>query len=266
MRIFPGPPAQKFFPGSFHCRCFGSEPASIGSSFVAPKNLERVRVEEPRKPMFKDPSILFALFGLSVALLVDASGASPQVSAKNSAQAAAAPSGFLATIASIPEWALRLELALRAQGASIDERKAKRALLPDVIAIQTRLSNLQSSNKKVVDELAKTNADPSIVKSTLGDIRQDIKALTNSFNSIRGKIQPLSISNLVDFEQTAEEAIGEKGLEVQSMLEVLGYADPARVNGSDTTHVDLKERSKRLKDLLKSAQDAFGSLHRELNR
>jgi hypothetical protein len=172
---------------------------------------------------------------------------------------------FLAVIASIPEWASKLDMALEKQGASIDGRKARQKLIPDVTAIQKDLSDLEDLHKQLIDELNRSSADKNAVENILVEIAFSIKSMSMSFKNIRSQIQTLSIPKLVDLERAAEDAIAAKGREVESMREALGYPTP-KPFGSDPSHVDLKARSNELKDLLRTAQNAFIKLHQTLEK
>jgi hypothetical protein len=172
---------------------------------------------------------------------------------------------FLQGLSNIQEWATKLEAALRKQGDEIDRNKAKAQLLPKVVAIQKSLSDLEEFNRRVTDDVGtdSKSLNPDKLHNDLTDLSTNLSVLKQHFRDMREEVHVISVPEITDVERLGEEFVGTRDAVVRVTLRALGVSS---AEGKEIDYVDLKERSAHISDLLHKAQDAFGELHRYLEK
>lgn len=170
---------------------------------------------------------------------------------------------FLKGLSNLQKWAVKLEAALRKQGAEIDRNKAKTQILPKVIAIQKILSNLEDINRRITLD-AGTDAkslNPNKMRADLNDLSTNLFVLRQRFREMREGVHVISIPEITEVERLGEDFVGARALEVDAALRTLGVSSG---DFSEIDYANLKSHSTHITELLHKAQDAFGTLHRYL--
>ena len=132
---------------------------------------------------------------------------------------------FLRALSSIPEWAAKLETALRSQGREIDRNKAKAQILPKVVEVQKNLSALDDLNTKIVEDLGSKPADVNRKKliADLEVLEDKLFRIKNTFRELRTDVQIINVPDTTDIERIAEGLVVYRDAEVHGALQLLGY-------------------------------------------